>query len=55
MAARAMRNETRYEKLSTLQDAAAKNDYTQTVGTRKALNSPRPRHSERSIRRSLLA
>jgi hypothetical protein len=33
MAARAMRNETRYEKLSTLQNAAARNDYTQTVGT----------------------
>lgn len=39
MAARAMRNETRYEKLSTLQDAAARNDYTQTVETEEALDS----------------
>ena len=55
MAARAMRNETRYEKLSRLQNAAAKNDYTQTVETEETLDSPRPRRSERSIRRSPLA
>jgi hypothetical protein len=41
-AARAMRNETRYEKLSTLQNAAARNDYTQTVYDRDKRGAEQP-------------
>jgi hypothetical protein len=37
-----MRNETRYEKLSTLQNAAARNDYTQTVYDRDKRGAEQP-------------